>query len=425
MRRYFAAFILAALALTVTASSAFAAIAKPVVTKFSPAQVRVGQTLVITGKNFRKGGTNNKVYFRRASDGKTVRARAKKATTKRIEVVVPPTIDKFINVVNNVKQPTRFRLAIYTRTLGPYTKTSRSPFVLDANAVVGPNGGPVTTVPPPPADCDADGVTDADDSDDDNDLLTDETEQRIGTNICAKDTDADGVEDGYEYYSALDLNGNAMPYPGKRPYPNALDGTDAGHDFDGDGMTLTDEFAAWAAFGNRTVPLNYSDGSQYTGGAPAPAPGLEWMDLDNNGKLSDDEEDVDGDGLGNWVEMAKKEDTPANNKPGCSFASTTSPNTVYVQAASFTDCGGGLRPNGNTFVPIEGVSFREFPPNYLDPDSDGDGLNDSNDDQDHDGRSNFEEVVAGGDGYFSDPQEPCDPDPESATCERHNRGGAK
>lgn len=422
MRRYFAAFILAALVLAAMASSAFAAIAKPVVTKFSPANVRVGQTLVITGKNFRSGGTNNKVYFRRAADGKTVRTKAKKASKTRIEVVVPPTIDKFLFVVNNVKQPTRFRLAIYTRTLGPYTKTSRSPFVLDANAVVGPNGGPITTTPPPPSDCDADGVPDSEDADDDNDLLSDTSEQSLGTNPCNKDTDGDGVEDGYEYYSAVDLNGTGLPYPGKRPYPNALDATDAGQDFDGDGLTLTDEFAAWARYGNRTVPLNYSDGNQYTGGAPAPAAGQEWMDLDNNGKLSDDEEDVDGDGLPNWVEIARGENAPpSNNRDPCAFTSTTGA-AEWTSTDIFTDCGAGARPNGNTFRPLETIAFKEFRTDFLDPDSDGDTVNDSNDDQDHDGVSNVEEITSGGDGLFTSPQEPCDPNPESATCERHTRG---
>ncbi len=45
---------------------------------------------------------------------------------------------------------------------------------------------------------------------------------------CKLDTDGDGVSDGFEYESALDLNSRALPYAGKKPYPNPLDGSDAG-----------------------------------------------------------------------------------------------------------------------------------------------------------------------------------------------------
>ena len=69
-----------------------------------------------------------------------------------------------------------------------------------------------------------------DQTDDDDDLLADDYEDDIGTDPCLADTDGDGVSDGYEYQSASDLNddehqepNDSLPYPGKRPYPNALD----------------------------------------------------------------------------------------------------------------------------------------------------------------------------------------------------------
>ena len=36
------------------------------------------------------------------------------------------------------------------------------------------------------------------------------------------------MTDGWEFYSAKDLNVKAVPYPGKRPFPNALDPSDGG-----------------------------------------------------------------------------------------------------------------------------------------------------------------------------------------------------
>ena len=42
-----------------------------------------------------------------------------------------------------------------------------------------------------------------------------------------------------------------LPYPGKRPYPNPLDPTDANIDYDGDGLTLSEEYRLWATPGVR------------------------------------------------------------------------------------------------------------------------------------------------------------------------------
>ncbi len=84
-------------------------------------------------------------------------------------------------------------------------------------------------------------------------------ESDIGTDPCLADTDGDGVEDGYEYKSAIDLNDDefqepntTLPYPGKRPYPNPLDPSDADKDFDGDVLTLAEEQALWRLDGLRS-----------------------------------------------------------------------------------------------------------------------------------------------------------------------------
>ena len=114
------------------------------------------------------------------------------------------------------------------------------------------------------ADVDGDGIPNRDDTDDDGDGLPDTLEQALGTDPLRADSDSDGVSDGYEYWSALDLNGAAHPFPGKAPYPNALDGTDANLDFDGDGLTLKEEYQAWN-YSGRPLPLNYSDGNPQHG----------------------------------------------------------------------------------------------------------------------------------------------------------------
>ncbi len=98
--------------------------------------------------------------------------------------------------------------------------------------------------------------------------------------------------------SALDLNDNALPFPGKRPYPNALF-ADADVDHDGDGLHGWVEHKLWWEGGHK-YPLDYSDGDQTT--APSPTGAAIWNDWDYDGILSDDERDWDRDGLANIYE---------------------------------------------------------------------------------------------------------------------------
>ena len=126
-------------------------------------------------------------------------------------------------------------------------------------------------------DCDRNGVLNRDQADDDSDLLSDEHEALIGTDPCNADTDGDGVEDGYEWRSALDLNDDEyqqanrfIAYPQKMPYPNP-GFKDADVDYDGDSLTLKEEYDLWVYTYTvtKTDPrsldaLSYSDGEQYS-----------------------------------------------------------------------------------------------------------------------------------------------------------------
>jgi hypothetical protein len=113
---------------------------------------------------------------------------------------------------------------------------------------------------------------------------------------------------------------------------------------------------------------------------------------------------------------------------GCTLVANTGPNAGFYPG-DYTDCGGGLTPNGNTFrLPTKLVTGAAAPPylsipDYLNPDSDGDGVNDGNDDQDHDDYTNLQEITgtmpAPYAGFFTDPQDPCDPDIEARTCPTH------
>ena len=112
------------------------------------------------------------------------------------------------------------------------------------------------------------------------------------TDPCLADTDADQMTDGWEFWSAKDLNVKAVPYPGKRPFPNALDPSDGAPagisfsniDFDGDGLSTLEEYRAWRYTGSSLdtarlgvgyeSALGYSDGTKFSRASdvpPAPA----------------------------------------------------------------------------------------------------------------------------------------------------------
>lgn len=261
----------------------------PTVARVRPMMLAVGGRLELRGRYFRSGRCRNTVVFQRAG-GKAVFVKAELGTRKLLKVTLPDRLEKQMVVRKGLTVPTRFRLRVLSVRFGKrFTKNAGSP-------VIGPKAPPV--VPPPPApvpvpdvDTDRDGQLNSVDADDDNDLLTDADERSInaqqglleaddcdkampaGAGLCTinRDTDFDGVEDGYELRSARDLNATRfLPYPGKRPYANPLDKADATTDFDGDGLTLDSEQRLWAYESVRVgrprtlEELSYSDGTKYS-----------------------------------------------------------------------------------------------------------------------------------------------------------------
>ncbi len=347
----------------------------PKVVAVSPLHLGVGETLTIRGKNFVPGRNRNWVVFQRAR-ARAVFVRVDNATRTKLTFVVPAKLLPFLARRGGSSVPTRFTLRVLSR------RFARTPTPRRLSPVIGPV--PVgKATPPQTGDC-INGVPTGKASDSDRDGLSDSLERTLKTDPCNADTDRDGVTDGYEYESALDLNSKALPYPGKRPYPNALY-VDAGVDYDGDGLTLMDEYSAWVRYGGAKFPLNYSDGTQNTGGPQPVPPALAYLDMNGNGSLSDDERDVDGDLLGNWVEA---------HGPLSDQAWWTA---IYPSERAY----------GVTFAGTD----------WLDPDTDGDSLPDGQDDQDHDGYNNVTENFRGP--YWVNPFNPCLPDPKSPTCSLH------
>jgi hypothetical protein len=446
----------------------------PVVTRVAPMQVAIGQKLEIRGRYFLRGRNKNTVVFKRTG-GKAIFVKAEIGTTKLLRLTVPDRLTSALTTRAGAPVPTRFRIRVLARKFGKrFTKASRSPIVGPAL----PPTPPATHLAAADGDCNGDGVLNKDTNDDDGDLLTDSEELQYHTDPCKADSDGDGVTDGYEIQSAKDLNDDeyqiaqsVLPYPEKRPYPNALY-PDANVDYDGDSLSLGEEFALWQASRDPHAgldPLSYSDGNQYSiynrdasghrPGSPRQDPyakyadffnwanthgygqvtyggasyslldfnhdgsvstspsvdGVEpdyyrseqgYYDFDSNGKLSDDERDEDADGLSNYDETHGR--MLPSYWSGC-----------YAKETPYTVSYAGTSP--------------------VDADTDGDGVRDGADDQDHDDIPNVAELsrnAASGhlianpcsdknatkhssDAGRVNPFNPCLPNPAARTCTRH------
>lgn len=380
-----------ALALALLPAGAAHAATAPVITKVSPMKVEIGQTMTIKGRGFRAGAFKNTVAFKR-SRKPAVFVKVPAATTTQLTFPVPEKLIPFLLDDKGQSGPRQFRLRVLSKRFGKaFTSSKLSPRV----GPPGSGGGPT---PPGAPTCNA--VPTSATTDADKDGLSDALETAIKTDPCKLDSDADGISDGYEYESALDLNSRALPYAGKKPYPNPLDGTDALVDYDGDGLTLTDEFQLWLyTTRGGTFPLTYSDGNQDTGGPTAA--NASPLNMNGDAALTDDEKDADGDGLGNWDE-AHGRLTPRWWE--------------------------GVFPSETSFAGKEGAQVMAGL-SLTDPDTDGDTLTDGADDQDQDGLTNLEEldrhytVISRGN-LWVNPYNPCLPDPTARVCTLHPPLGA-
>ncbi|MFL5781844.1 MAG: Ig-like domain-containing protein [Thermoleophilaceae bacterium] len=353
-----------------------ASTAEPTVSKVTPLKAKVGDKLTITGKNFR-GASKTKVFFMRKGGGITT-AKPSSGSKTKLVVKIPASVTPLLRS----GATTRFQIRVLTSRFGDPTKLSKSPLISPAPSD-GDGGGVDTSYGA--GDCDHDGIKNRDETDDDNDLIPDTVELgTTKTDECNADTDGDGVSDGYEWQSAKDMNDTTpfntpdagLPYPGKRPWPNPLDKSDANIDHDGDGLSMIEEYGLWQLTAHPlSTALTYSDGKQVSVSGPdgKGVPPVGWNDpkkayleLRHNGLWTDDERDADGDGIGNWDEShgrllqswwkdAYKDETP------------------YPDVMN----GGELEYPGTDMLKY---------------DTDGDGKPDGADDQDHDGLSNSFEL---------------------------------
>ena len=453
--------VAAALLLLLPAAADAATANAPQITRVQPMRISVGGVLTITGRHFKSVRSKNTVIFR-SSDGLTAFVKPRRATRRKLVLKVSASVARLLKVSNSRQMPTRLKLRVLACKFSKFTPKRLSPVVTSAGSGDGPGGGGGGGGTPDVCDSD---------SDHDNDLLSNSLELQIGTDPCLADTDSDGMTDGWEYWSAKDLNIKAAPYPGKRPFPNALDpsdgnssgGTFSQYDFDGDGLTTLEEYRAWRYTGSSLdmsrqgvgleSVLGYSDGTKYSRasdvpGVPAwhssnyglanpsqPFPGT--YDLHGNpGVYTDDERDADADGLSNFLESVRG---PGRASWWAGFWKQESVQIEPWKQKSYCEPVTSQRPGEYDQRPFQDLDL-------ADSDVDGDSLLDGEDDQDNDDYSNIAElyeaiydldgngaggdnpawcgksaglipsVNRGGEDWAVNAFNPCAPDPASRTC---------
>ena len=115
--------------LIVPATAGAAAVKTPVITKVTPKNVSVGETLVVNGKNFRRGKAKNTLLFKR-DGGKALFVKTGVATKTKIIIAVPKSLEKYMAVKDGKPTATRFRLRVLSTKLGKkFTAVSASPVV--------------------------------------------------------------------------------------------------------------------------------------------------------------------------------------------------------------------------------------------------------------------------------------------------------
>jgi hypothetical protein len=408
MRRVLTICLLALAAVLVAAPAALAAKGPaPTITRVKPMRVSVGNLLTISGTSFKAQRNRNTIIFR-GPDGRTAFAKPRRATTRKLVVRVPAAVARLLRVSNSRQRPTRLKLRVLSGQFSKFTPRRLSPVV---TGVGDGDGGPGDGGPGGGGGGGT--VVCNNTADHDGDLLPNTLELAIGTDPCLEDTDNDQMTDGWEYWSAKDLNVKAVPYPGKRPFPNALDPSDgapvgsgaSSFDFDGDGLTTLEEFRAWRYTGRSVDParasiglesvLGYSDGTKYSRASDVPGvPAWQSMnyglanppyaypdmyDIDADpGVYRDDERDADADGLGNFIESARG---PGKYTWWQGFWKQDVIQVEPWKKESYC----GQRPGDFDVRPFADLDL-------ADPDVDGDTLLDGEDDQDNDDYTNILET---------------------------------
>ncbi len=243
----------------------------------------------------------------------------------------------------------------------------------------------------PDADFDGDGIANKDDDDDDGDGLSDNDEEKYGTDPFDADSDNDGVSDGNEVQHGTD------------PLDPESHGTDADgdglftgpdDDFDGDGIINSEDpdddndglsDAVEDSLGTNPYDADtdddgLSDGTEVQNGSDPLDGDSHSVDANDDGDFNDPEDDFDGDGIANDEDTDDDNDGILDTEDEDPYNADTNNNGIPDGIDPAIDTDGDGTGNDQEDFDGDGITNEEEHVIGTDPndtDTDGDGIDDN------------------------------------------------
>jgi hypothetical protein len=109
----------------------------PSITRVTPMRISVGNLLTIRGRNFKPRRNANTVIFR-GSNGRSAFAKPRRASRRKLVLVVPPGVSHLLAVDDSGQQPTRIKIRVLAGRFSDFTSPRLSPVVTAAGQGDGP-----------------------------------------------------------------------------------------------------------------------------------------------------------------------------------------------------------------------------------------------------------------------------------------------
>src|SRR3954471_350696 len=115
---------------------------RPKITRVTPMRVRVGDTLIIRGRNFSPRRRRNTVIFH-GPNGRSAFVKPRRATRRRLVLVVPEAVGR---ILSN-RRTTRLKLRVLFGRFSRWTPRRLSPVVVGNTGSGGGGNAPPTSTP--------------------------------------------------------------------------------------------------------------------------------------------------------------------------------------------------------------------------------------------------------------------------------------